>query len=588
LNLRDILFPRSRRQRVLRNRWAAGVFVILFFLVVLVWLGQRLGPDTVSDDDVESVQLEPPEVSVARAEIEKLVEDFDTRSAETGFEADEDSLALLQQAVDKAAWIISTRGTAATLEDNNRLDDLRERLGTYLAASLFEESRDAESASRVAAAEGKPELALDQLKRALDLQAEINRDHPGARQASPSRARMLERDVERLEAEPLTQNASVAIEEAGRRMSVGDFDGARRDLLAAQDALRTIADTHPALARDQTSMRERVDFLLMEVDAAQRRQVVEELTSRAHLAATEGDLSKSASLFVEAIAQQRAINTSYPGTSAASPGALETLERDRQTTLSGPLAAQLRARLAELDVALPARRELAAGEAIVAASALLSDLETQFPRSSHLDPAVMLRVRFLATQREDLGALQDAVMERLQPIPGQPAWAMLDREVSQLLYSRLTGSNPSTRRGDLLPVEGVTLDEAQEFARRLSWVLGREVRLPGRAEFEAAVQPVDPMHVRQGCWHGASVPDREPRPVGSSPPNARGFYDLLGNGSDWLLPDTPGGDALVAGGSVRDNPIALAQVPVESRPAVERIRYNGFRVMVKTSDAPAE
>jgi hypothetical protein len=242
----------------------------------------------------------------------------------------------------------------------------------------------------------------------------------------------------------------VAIEEAGRRMSVGDFDGARRDLLAAQDALRTIADTHPALARDQTSMRERVDFLLMEVDAAQRRQVVEELTSRAHLAATEGDLSKSASLFVEAIAQQRAINTSYPGTSAASPGALETLERDRQTTLSGPRAAHLRARLAEHDVALPARRELAAGEAIVAASALLSDLETQFPRSSHLDPAVMLRVRFLATQREDLGALQDAVMERLQPIPGQPAWAMLDREVSQLLYSRLTGSNPSTRRGDLL------------------------------------------------------------------------------------------------------------------------------------------
>jgi hypothetical protein len=217
----------------------------------------------------------------------------------------------------------------------------------------------------------------------------------------------------------------------------------------------------------------------------------------------------------------------------------------------------------------------------------MSELDSQYPRSRYLDDETRLRIRFLNSLRGDIGAVHDAVLQRLQPIPGQPGWSMLDREVSQLLFTRLMGNNPSAQREDLLPVEGMTLVEAREFARRLSWLLARDVRLPDRAQFLAAVLPVDPTYLRRDAWHGASVPEREPRPVATSAPNAHGFHDLLGNVSEWLLPDNPGSPTgLVAGGSVRDNPLALAEVPITERPAGERIRYNGFRVVIDTAGTP--
>jgi len=76
--------------------------------------------------------------------------------------------------------------------------------------------------------------------------------------------------------------------------------------------------------------------------------------------------------------------------------------------------------------------------------------------------------------------------------------------------------------------------------------------------------------------------NREPRPVGTSTPNPAGFYDLLGNVSEWLANAGEDGQAVAIGGSARDARIRLNTVPEETRSTTERNRFVGFRFMVQT------
>ncbi|MEJ6603071.1 MAG: SUMF1/EgtB/PvdO family nonheme iron enzyme [Opitutaceae bacterium] len=66
-------------------------------------------------------------------------------------------------------------------------------------------------------------------------------------------------------------------------------------------------------------------------------------------------------------------------------------------------------------------------------------------------------------------------------------------------------------------------------------------------------------------------------------PNAAGFFDLLGNVAEWLLPrpNQTGGWALVSGGSFLDQPEVLRKVPSIVTQRSERARHIGFRVLVE-------
>jgi formylglycine-generating enzyme required for sulfatase activity len=57
-------------------------------------------------------------------------------------------------------------------------------------------------------------------------------------------------------------------------------------------------------------------------------------------------------------------------------------------------------------------------------------------------------------------------------------------EVTQAQWKMVMGSNPSYFKGDDLPVEQVSWDDAQEFIRRLNEQTGKRYRLPTEAEWE--------------------------------------------------------------------------------------------------------
>ena len=83
----------------------------------------------------------------------------------------------------------------------------------------------------------------------------------------------------------------------------------------------------------------------------------------------------------------------------------------------------------------------------------------------------------------------------------------------QALYSLIMGANPSRNQGDTLPVDSVSWNESKDFCERLSWILGKRVRLPTENEFREALGRLRYVVLEKHVW---SVADSggEARPVG--------------------------------------------------------------------------
>jgi formylglycine-generating enzyme required for sulfatase activity len=132
-------------------------------------------------------------------------------------------------------------------------------------------------------------------------------------------------------------------------------------------------------------------------------------------------------------------------------------------------------------------------------------------------------------------------------------------EVTQAQWEALMHQNLSMNKGEALPVENVSWQDAVEFCRRLSLLTGRRYRLPSEAEWEYACRAgtttpyyfgskmttqlanywdtdeenpqsdIPPYEGAIGVIQPNSVTYLQTQPVGSYPPNAFGLYDMHGN-----------------------------------------------------------
>lgn len=112
-------------------------------------------------------------------------------------------------------------------------------------------------------------------------------------------------------------------------------------------------------------------------------------------------------------------------------------------------------------------------------------------------------------------------------------------EVTQAQWQQVMGNNPSTFKGDNLPVENVSWDDAQEFIGKLNAKNdGYVYRLPTEAEWEYACRAettgdyagnLDAM-----AWYSANS-GKQTHPVGQKQPNSFGLYDMLGNVNEWCF-----------------------------------------------------
>ena len=125
-----------------------------------------------------------------------------------------------------------------------------------------------------------------------------------------------------------------------------------------------------------------------------------------------------------------------------------------------------------------------------------------------------------------------------------PAFLLGRTEVTQGQWRAVMGSNPSYFKACGLdcPVENVSWNDAQDFARRLSQKTGNTYRLPSEAEWEYAARAGsrgkwsfgdDESQLGDYAWFiGNSV--SKIHPAAQKRPNAFGLYDMHGNVWEWV------------------------------------------------------
>ena len=120
----------------------------------------------------------------------------------------------------------------------------------------------------------------------------------------------------------------------------------------------------------------------------------------------------------------------------------------------------------------------------------------------------------------------------------KPYW-LAETEVTQPLWRTVMGANPSSLRGDDLPVDNVGWQRAQDFLTALNAKLpGLRARLPSEAEWEAACRAgtrgpySGGMDLKAMAWFDETSESRL-RAVAAKRPNALGLFDLHGNVWEW-------------------------------------------------------
>lgn len=200
--------------------------------------------------------------------------------------------------------------------------------------------------------------------------------------------------------------------------------------------------------------------------------------------------------------------------------------------------------------------------------------------------------------KEKGAKLPDLVPVPVVKIPGK-SYAFGKYEVTQAQYASVMGANPSNFKGENLPVEQVSWNDAVRFCEKLTArerALGlisenQEYRLPTSDEWEHACRAGTATRFYTGDaesdldragWYGDNSGDKT-HPVGQKAPNAFGLYDMHGNVGEWTA-TAEGSRRVLRGGHWYDFADHCGSSSSFSRPPDIRSYALGFRVVL----APAE
>ena len=113
--------------------------------------------------------------------------------------------------------------------------------------------------------------------------------------------------------------------------------------------------------------------------------------------------------------------------------------------------------------------------------------------------------------------------------------------ITQKQYQSVMGNNPSNFKGDNLPVESVSWDDAIAFCKKISEITGQKLSLPSESQWEYACRAGstgkycfgdDVNQLEKYGWYDKNSGSKT-HPVGEKLANSWGLHDMHGNIWEW-------------------------------------------------------
>ncbi len=555
--------------------FAAALVLAFFYFLTLLGPGKKVEYDYVYIDPERESKDILKESEMLEDEFEKA--SLAAKVTEADIEKLRRAIALQEVYIDKARLI--DRAPA------ERLQILQTRLDDTEAAPLAEIIAELEKKALAAETEEKDSEAVEIYKQLYDLQSRINTDYPHSKYKDIRKSAQFDSRVKMFLARPMYLKSVEAENAAREALEKGDWATAQLQFEKAIETITQMNSTYPTSVYTDFARLQKLDIELDSLKSSSLAAKINDYLGKARSAEAAGDHILASESYGDAVEVQKELNRLFPKSEHASDEKISDYEKKRVDAYSWKFAKEI----VEQDKLL--NRALYDGDFEKAKDISLNLLKkseqfkTNFPRSQTVNDDLILRLRYITFMANNIPQIQKQVLGNLQKIEGFDSVEMLKTEVPQDLFILIMQENPSRDSDNpRKPVDSVTAEEISRFCNRLSWILGRNVSLPSKAQFKAAVGSLRYADLNEISWNNINSGGHT-HPVATKKPNDRGFYDLLGNVGEYVISDDEdavSGYKIIGGGAQTqtDSMLDLSEFSMDEK---QRNRMVGFRIVVSKS-----
>lgn len=555
--------------------FAAALVLAFFYFLTLLGPGKKVEYDYVYIDPERESKDILKESEMLEDEFEKA--SLAAKVTEADIEKLRRAIALQEVYIDKAR-LIDRAPAERLLKLQTRLDDTE-------AAPLAEIIAELEKKALAAETEEKDSEAVEIYKQLYDLQSRINTDYPHSKYKDIRKSAQFDSRVKMFLARPMYLKSVEAENAAREALEKGDWATAQLQFEKAIETITQMNSTYPTSVYTDFARLQKLDIELDSLKSSSLAAKINDYLEKARSAEAAGDHILASESYGDAVEVQKELNRLFPKSEHASDEKISDYEKKRVDAYSWKFAKEI----VEQDKLL--NRALYDGDFEKAKDISLNLLrkseqfKTNFPRSQTVNDDLILRLRYITFMANNIPQIQKQVLGNLQKIEGFDSVEMLKTEVPQDLFILIMQENPSRDSGNpRKPVDSVTTEEIFRFCNRLSWILGRNVSLPSKAQFKAAVGSLRYADLNEISWNNVNSGGHT-HPVATKKPNDRGFYDLLGNVGEYVISDDEdavNGYKIIGGGAQTqtDSMLDLSEFSMDEK---QRNRMVGFRIVVSKS-----
>ena len=555
--------------------FAAALVLAFFYFLTLLGPGKKVEYDYVYIDSERESKDILKESEMLEDEFEKA--SLAAKVTEADIEKLRRAIALQEVYIDKAR-LIDRAPAERLLKLQTRLDDTE-------AAPLAEIIAELEKKALAAETEEKDSEAVEIYKQLYDLQSRINTDYPHSKYKDIRKSAQFDSRVKMFLARPMYLKSVEAENAAREALEKGDWATAQLQFEKAIETITQMNSTYPTSVYTDFARLQKLDIELDSLKSSSLAAKINDCLEKARSAEAAGDHILASESYGDAVEVQKELNRLFPKSEHASDEKISDYEKKRVDAYSWKFAKEI----AEQDKLL--NRALYDGDFEKAKDISLNLLrkseqfKTNFPRSQTVNDDLILRLRYITFMANNIPQIQKQVLGNLQKIEGFDSVEMLKTEVPQDLFILIMQENPSRDSDNpRKPVDSVTAEEISRFCNRLSWILGRNVSLPSKAQFKAAVGSLRYADLNEISWNNINSGGHT-HPVATKKPNDRGFYDLLGNVGEYVISDDEdavSGYKIIGGGAQTqtDSMLDLSEFSMDEK---QRNRMVGFRIVVSKS-----